>query len=64
MTAYNYQSFPLTMGTEDFEAFPDGLKAGQKAPDGELVDAASGERVKLSHHWAESPVVIEFGSIT
>ncbi len=64
MTEYNYESFPLTMSNDDFEGFPHGLKAGQKAPDGELVDAATGERVKLSDHWADGPVMIEFGSVT
>ena len=64
MTDYNYASFPLTMTHEDFEEFPNVLKAGQQAPDGELVDAADGSRLLLSDLWRRGPVVIEFGSIT
>lgn len=52
------------MDMEDFERFPGVLKAGEPAPDGELVNAADGRRVRLSEYWRNGPVVMEFGSIT
>jgi hypothetical protein len=52
------------MDMEDFERFPGVLKAGEPAPDGELVNAADGRRVRLSECWRSGPVVMEFGSIT
>ena len=64
MSEYNYASFPLTMSDEDFTRFPGLMKAGQPAPDGELVNAADGRAVKLSDYWSEGPLVVEFGSIT
>ena len=64
MDEYNYESFPLKMSGGEFSAFPDVLKAGKKAPDGLLVDAATGENVRLSDYWRKGPVVIEFGSRT
>ncbi len=64
MSDYNYASFPLTMSDEDFARFPGLMKAGDPAPDGELVDAADGRAVKLSDYWREGPLVVEFGSIT
>ena len=48
-----------------FAAFRDGApKPGQPAPDGELTNAMTGERVKLSDLWRKGHLVIEFGSIT
>ncbi len=64
MSEYNYTNFPLDMDGEDFERFPEFLKVGARAPDGELVDAATGETVKLSSLWKPGPAVIEFGSIS
>lgn len=64
MREYNYESFPLDMDMEDFHAFPGLLSVGQRAPAAELIDAASGESVRLSSFWRSGPVVIEFGSIT
>lgn len=61
---YNYAGFPLDMDGIDFATFPSVLKVGERAPNGELVDAATGEAVKLSHYWRSGPLVIEFGSIT
>ncbi len=61
MDEYNYSSFPLS---EDvFERFPAILKVGTPAPDGELTDANTGRRARLSD-WRSGPVVIEFGFIT
>jgi hypothetical protein len=61
---YNYEFFPLDMDMPDFQAFPSVLTVGDRAPAGELVDAATGETVKLSSYWRSGPLVIEFGSIT
>ena len=61
---YNYVNFPLAMTSNDFNVFPTILRAGEQAPDGELINAATGETVKLSDYWSNGPVMIEFGSIT
>ena len=64
MSEYNYAQFPLDMDMQDFEAFPDVLKVGDRAPNGDLIEAATGETVRLSKYWRSGPCVIEFGSIT
>ena len=64
MSIYNYPVFPLDLDMPDFRVFPEVLKVGQRAPNGELIDAASGRAVKLSSYWRSGPLVIEFGSIT
>ena len=64
MSDYNYASFPLDMCMEDFHRFPEVLKVGQAAPDGDLVDAFDDSVVRLSDRWRSGAVVIEFGSIT
>ncbi len=64
MSIYNYPVFPLDLDMPDFRVFPEVLKVGQRAPNGELIDAASGTAVKLSSYWRSGPLVIEFGSIT
>lgn len=64
MTEYNYRTFPLDLDAETFSAFPGVLSAGGTAPDGELVDAHTGERVRLSDLWKTENLLIEFGSMT
>ena len=64
MEEYNYGTFPLNMTGEGFTDFPDFLHVGQKAPDGELLDVATGQTVRLSDYWREGPLMVEFGSIT
>lgn len=64
MSEYNYANFPLNMDGDDFVRFPEFLKVGERAPDGELTDAGTGERVRLSALWKPGPAVIEFGSIS
>jgi len=64
LETYNYETFPLDMHPEVFENFPSVMKAGEKAPDGELIDAATGESVRLSELWSQAPLMIEFGAIT
>lgn len=61
---YNYPAFPPHMDEEDFVAFPDHLRVGERAPNGELVDAGGGETVRLGTYWRSGPCVIEFGSVT
>ncbi len=62
---YNYTSFPLDLDMGSFKAFRDDApQAGESAPDGELTNAMTGERVKLSDLWKQGHLVIEFGSIT
>ena len=62
---YNYTSFPLDMDMASFKGFRDGAPGpGEPAPDGELTNAVTGERVKLSDLWKQGHLVIEFGSIT
>ena len=60
----NYVDFPLDGDGEDFANFPDVIKVGQQAPDGELIDASDGSTVRLSDYWKKGVLVIEFGSIT
>ncbi len=64
MHAYNYESFPLDMDEADFSRYPEIHHVGDPAPDGTLVDAADGNRVKLFDYLKKGPLVIEFGSIT
>lgn len=62
---YNRPSFPLDMDGPLFAGFRDGTPhPGEPAPDGDMTDAATGERIKLSGLWRNSHLVIEFGSIT
>ena len=64
MDTYNYKTFPRSMAGAEFTDFPEFLHVGQKAPDGELVDVATGQNVWLSDHWQNGPLMVEFGSIT
>lgn len=64
VSEYNYEVFPLDLDMDDFHAFPSVLTVGERAPDGELVDAASGDSVRLASLWRSGPVLLEFGSIT
>ena len=60
---YNRAHFPIDLDDAAFNAFKNCLKAGERAPDGALVDAATGETVRLSKLW-DDPLVLEFGSYT
>lgn len=64
MGDYNYEHFPLDMEEESFAAFRDHLKAGERAPRGTLIDAATGAEVTLQSLWRDKPLMLEFGSIT
>ena len=63
--AYNYEHFLLDEEENAlFANFPTRLPAGSQAPDGTLVEAASGDEVELSALWKRNHVLIEFGSFT
>ena len=64
MSEYNYESFPLDMEMSDFDRWPRLTSAGERAPDGILVDATDGSEVALSSVWRRGPLVVEFGSLT
>ena len=64
MSNYNYAQFPLDMDEVDFDAFPSALTVGERAPSANVLDASTGESVRLSSFWRSGPCVIEFGSIT
>ena len=64
MSDYNYANFPLDLEMPTFDAWMGGVRAGEKAPDGVLTDAASGDAVRLSDVWKRGTLVIEFGSLT
>ena len=64
MSGYNYPSFPLDLEQATFAAFRELLHPGETAPEGQLVDAATGETAPLADLWADGPAVLEFGSIT
>lgn len=57
---YNYDHFRFGYYTSAREGH---ARAGEAAPDAELVDLDGGT-VRLSSLWSERPLVIEFGSIT
>lgn len=67
MPTYNYERFDLYVESgedvREFGAFPNTLHAGERAPDGVLT-ILDGERVRLSDLWANTGVVLEFGSFT
>ncbi len=64
MAEYNYENFPLDGDMQDFVRFPDGLRAGTKAPHGVLIDAKDGSDVQLGDVYRRGVTVIEFGSYT
>ncbi len=61
---YNYASFPLDMDGQDFEGFSKLMQAGERAPDGTVTDARTGERLSLSSLWKSQALVVEFGSLS
>jgi hypothetical protein len=62
--SYNYAHFPQDLDGPLFAAFPQILRVGTEAPDGELIRLEGGARVRLSEFWRTCPAVIEFGSVT
>jgi hypothetical protein len=57
---YNYDVF---RGQGDFDAFMGRPHAGERAPDGTLIDL-EGQPAALSDLWRESHLMLEFGSYT
>lgn len=62
--AYNYAVFPPEDDVEAFARFGEYLKVGQQAPDPELTDLDTGDRVHLRALTSQGMTVIEFGSLT
>jgi hypothetical protein len=68
--SYNYAVFPPASDRGHFARFPEHLKVGAEAPDGELTLLGPGEtggateRVRLSNYWRDANLVVEFGSVT
>ena len=61
---YNYTAFTVESNGTAFDTFTHALHVSDPAPDGEMVDIATGQTVRLSDFWKTRPVVIEFGSYT
>jgi hypothetical protein len=61
---YNYGAFPPEDDVDAFAHFMEFLKVGQVAPDPELTELATGERMRLSSLTRQGLTVIEFGSLT
>ncbi len=61
---YNYADFIMKREVPLFERFRERMHVGEIAPDFELLRLDDGRRVRLSEHWTDGPVVIEFGSFT
>lgn len=64
MAEYNYKTFPLDGEMEDFIQFPNIARVGTKAPAGVVLDAKSGDEVRLDELYKKGLSVIEFGSLT
>ncbi len=63
--AYNYRNFVLDEREQGlFAAFRTLMHAGGPAPDGELVDARTEEKVTLASLWKRKHLILEFGSFT
>ncbi len=61
---YNYAVFPPDDDVEAFANFPNHLKAGQRAPDPDLLDLEHRAPVRLSDFTRQGLTVVEFGSLT
>ena len=61
--AYNYASFARSESAGKSNEFKNTLRAGEEAPDFELV-TLEGKRISLSSFRGEKHVLLEFGSIT
>ena len=67
MSGYNYERFDEYVSTgedeREFGTFPNVLHAGERAPDGVLLQLG-GSQLRLSDRWRARGVVLEFGSFT
>jgi hypothetical protein len=63
--AYNYATFPSDDDVEFFAGFWEHLKPGEKAPDPQLLNLATGQPISLSAVTRQhSLTVVELGSLT
>ncbi len=61
---YNYATFPTEDDVDYFSAFWELLKPGERAPDVELIDLASGATTPLTEITRQGLTIIELGSLT
>ena len=61
---YNQGALPPDLDEPLFEGFSEVLRPGDRAVDGPLVDARTGEPTTLAALWAGDHLVVEFGSGT
>ena len=64
MNEYNYSVFDMEREEPVFEAFPNNLHVGERAPNFELEDLATGELISLRSLATSGVAVLEFGSFT
>ena len=64
MNTYNYATFPADDDPEYFSAFWELLKPGERAPEVELLDLASGATTPLTDITRKGLTIIELGSLT
>jgi hypothetical protein len=61
---YNYADFIMRREMPLFETFRERMHVGESAPDFELIRLDDETPVRLSDHWLDGALVIEFGSFT
>lgn len=61
---YNYAAFPIEDDVDYFSAFWELLKPGERAPDVELIDLASGAMAPLTEITRQGLTIVELGSLT
>ncbi len=64
MSDYNYSVFNMDREEPFFEGFPNNLHVGERAPNFQLEDLATGETVSLRSLAATGVALLEFGSFT
>jgi len=64
MSDYNYDIFDLAREEPAFQAFPERLKVGDRAPNTVVEDLATGESTSIRHLASSGVAVLEFGSFT
>jgi hypothetical protein len=61
---YNYSTFPYEGMAQDFAAWTGTLPVAGPAPDFEAVQLDTRQCVRLSDFTRDTPVLVEFGSLT
>ena len=64
MSDYNYDVFDMEREEPVFEAFPNSLHVGERAPNFQLEELDTGESVSLRSLASSGVVILEFGSFT